>query len=300
MKLTNHHLSVGVAALFALVACGSPPPPEVSQTSSALGGSPNQTACDYFVGKGLTDVQAAGIVGNLDQESSMNPTVSQYGGGPGRGIAQWSAGGRWDTDHDDNVVWYASEHGESPYSLSLQLDFIWYELETFPGYGLSALRHATNITDATVAFETDFEACGECDQSQRVAYAEDALSSCGPPLPPAPAPPTTCGTLTAGQGLGQGASVRSCNGAYELIMQSDGNLVLYEGTKALWATMTNGKGGFRLDMQSDGNLVVYTSSRAPLWATNTSGHSGAHFAVQDDSNIVIYDGTTPLWARFGL
>ena len=43
-------------------------------------------------------MQAAGIIGNLDQESGMDPTISQYDGGPGRGIAQWSTGGRWDTD----------------------------------------------------------------------------------------------------------------------------------------------------------------------------------------------------------
>ncbi len=66
--------------------------PVVTETAS------DQIAFDYFVGKGLTDVQAAGIVGNLDQESGMSPTIAQYGGGPGRGIAQWSVGGRWDTD----------------------------------------------------------------------------------------------------------------------------------------------------------------------------------------------------------
>src|SRR5215510_6834875 len=57
----------------------------------------DKTAYDYFVGKGLTNFQSAAVVGNLDQESGVNPTISQAGGGPGRGIAQWSTGGRWDT-----------------------------------------------------------------------------------------------------------------------------------------------------------------------------------------------------------
>jgi hypothetical protein len=35
------------------------------------------------------------------------------------------------------------------------------------------------VTEATVAFEDDFEGCGECDQSQRIAYAEAALSAYG-------------------------------------------------------------------------------------------------------------------------
>src|SRR6185437_11781439 len=86
----------------------------------------DKIAFDFFLAKGLTADQAAGIVGNLDQESGMDPSIWQYGGGPGRGIAQWSAGGRWDSDYHDNVAWYASQHGQSIYSLNLQLEFIWY------------------------------------------------------------------------------------------------------------------------------------------------------------------------------
>ncbi|HEY5243062.1 MAG TPA: phage tail tip lysozyme [Polyangiaceae bacterium] len=150
-----------------------------SSTEAVSESANNKTAFDYFVAKGLSKVQAAGIVGNLDQESSMNPSVSQYGGGPGRGIAQWSAGGRWDSDRNDNVVAYAHEKGASAYSLALQLEFVWYELETFGNYGLSDLRRATTVTEATVAFEEDFEGCGQCDQSQRIAYADAALSAYG-------------------------------------------------------------------------------------------------------------------------
>src|SRR6185312_1929613 len=81
----------------------------------------DKIAFDYFVGQGLTDVQAAGIVGNLDQESGMSPTIAQIGGGPGRGIAQWSVGERWNGSKNDNVAWYAQQKGASMYSLDLQL-----------------------------------------------------------------------------------------------------------------------------------------------------------------------------------
>jgi hypothetical protein len=150
---------------------------DVGSTSSAITSSNNETAFVFFVQKGLSKDQAAGIVGNLDQESSMSPTVSQYGGGPGRGIAQWSAGGRWDHDDKDNVLWYASIKGQSPYSLDLQLDFIWYELTTFSSYGLEVLRNSTNITEATIAFERSFEGCGECDEANRLDYAAAAYSA---------------------------------------------------------------------------------------------------------------------------
>jgi hypothetical protein len=119
----------------------------------------DKTAFDFFVGKGLTKDQAAGIVGN-------------------RGIAQWSAGGRWDHDFHDNVVWYANEQGESAVSLHLQLEFIWYEL-TQIGYGYSALRHASTVTSATEVFQDDYEICGACDSSNRIAHAEAALADFG-------------------------------------------------------------------------------------------------------------------------
>lgn len=150
-----------------------------SESDIASATTNNETAFDYFVSQGLSDVQAAGIVGNLDQESGMDPRIEQFGGGPGRGIAQWSAGGRWDTDTDDNVVWYAHKRGESPWSLQLQLEFIWYELTTFHSYGLGTLRGARTVTEATVAFMTDFEGCGLCDESNRFTYANEALSHYG-------------------------------------------------------------------------------------------------------------------------
>jgi MYXO-CTERM domain-containing protein len=179
MSSPLRRLSFCVPALAALVACSAPPGEDVSQAGAAVSPSPNdQAAFDYFIGKGLTSIQAAGIVGNLDQESQVDPTAVQAGG-PGRGIAQWSVGGRWDTDANDNVLSYASTQGESSTSLTLQLEFIWYELTTFSGYGLSELRAATNVTDATVAFETYYEGCGECDQSTRIAYAQDALDAYG-------------------------------------------------------------------------------------------------------------------------
>jgi hypothetical protein len=171
---------LAVAALATAIAgCGDAGGPQegLGESSAALNAN-DQTAFTYFVGKGLTTFQAAGIVGNLDQESNMDPAAVQQGG-PGRGIAQWSVGGRWDTDNGDNVLAYASQQGESSSSLQLQLEFIWYELTSFAGYGLAALRATTNVTDATVAFETDFEGCGECDQSTRISYAEAALAAYG-------------------------------------------------------------------------------------------------------------------------
>ncbi len=179
-------------ALFALgsmvvAACAAPVSLDEAVASQSAAGStafPNdQTAYDYFWGKGFTNFQAAGIVGNLDQESGIDPTISQSGGGPGRGIAQWSAGGRrWDSDPNDNLVAFAQQEGLPTSSLTVQLDFIMYELNTFSQYGLAKLQATTNVTDAATEFELDFEGCdiaSECDVDSRVSYAMDVLNAYG-------------------------------------------------------------------------------------------------------------------------
>src|SRR5947207_15769963 len=84
-----------VAAAVAIGACSGAPEGESTGTRTAETFANDHAAYDYFVGKGLKPFQAAGIVGNLDQESGDDPTAVQPGG-PGRGLAQWSAGGgRW-------------------------------------------------------------------------------------------------------------------------------------------------------------------------------------------------------------
>ena len=185
MTLTNRPLATKIlctALLSFVAACsGAPDSGEetgaTSESSSAITAT-EQGAYNFFLSKGLTSYQAAAIVGNLMQESNVQPTSVQPGG-PGRGIAQWSVGGRWNASHGDNLVAYASSRGESPTSLTLQLEFVWYELETFAGYGLSKLRASRSVAAATVIFQTDFEACGQCDQTTRIHYAEMVLATHG-------------------------------------------------------------------------------------------------------------------------
>lgn len=46
-------------------------------------------AIGFFEGQGWSRAQAIGIVANLDAESNMDHNISQIGGGPGYGLAQW-------------------------------------------------------------------------------------------------------------------------------------------------------------------------------------------------------------------
>jgi hypothetical protein len=184
--MSRHVLRSAFAAVLAVAAGCSAPAVDsepLASTQEALFAN-DKTAYDYFIGKGLTNFQAAGVVGNLDQESGIDPAIHQAGGGVGRGIAQWSAGARWDTTNNDNVVAYAAQHGQSATSLGLQLDFIWYELTTFPAYGLTQLKASTNLTDATTVFEDMFEGCvyanyPECALPSRVNFAKGIFNAYG-------------------------------------------------------------------------------------------------------------------------
>jgi len=171
------------AALGVIVGCSSISAETLGSTQLAV--MNEKTVYDYFIGKGLTNFQAAGVVGNLIQESGLDPTIHQFNNGPGRGLAQWSAGARWDTTDGDNVADYAAAHGnQDVYSLGLQLDFIWYELTTFSNYGLADLKASATLQQATQAFEDKFEGCvyanfPVCNLPQRVNNAQDILDAYG-------------------------------------------------------------------------------------------------------------------------
>ena len=92
--------------------------------------------------------------------------------------------------------------------------------------------------------------------------------------------------------LTTGNQLTSTNGLLNLIMQGDGNLVLYRTTFGipLWASNTSGPPGVEAVMQGDGNLVVYSAAGVALFASNTDGHQSAFLLLQDDGNLVIYDG----------
>lgn len=106
--------------------------------------------------------------------------------------------------------------------------------------------------------------------------------------------PTQAGP-TQVRSLASGASETSKNGRYRLVMQVDGNLVIYDRGQAIWHTRSSGNPGARLEVQSDGNLVVYSKANAPLWYSRTSAVN-TKLILQDDGNLVLYSSAgVPLW-----
>ncbi len=93
-----------------------------------------------------------------------------------------------------------------------------------------------------------------------------------------------------------GQSIDTADRRFHLILQRDGNLVLYSPTHALWATGTDGKPVAFLTLQPDGNLVLYDRSGTPLWYSRTHSFASLRLIIQQDGNLVLYNSTNyPYW-----
>jgi hypothetical protein len=126
------------------------------------------------------------------------------------------------------------------------------------------------------------------------------------PTPAATAVPTAtpaasgAARLNTNQQLGVGQQLMSSNGKARLVMQPDGNLVLYRTSdgRALWASGTSGKPMTLALMQTDGNFVGYNNGKtAGYWASGTNPHSNASVVLRDDGNLQVVDQNgVQLWA----
>ncbi len=190
-----------------------------SCSTSLTGADNREKAFNYFIAKGLNSEQSAAIIGNLKQESGINPT-SKQSPGEGRGIAQWNqpadqpegTGGRW-----GNLNKFAKGLSLDPLELSTQLDFVMYELTGHyqpaytkflsvdsaysgsPAYAgdvasainaekaAGTLSPSNTLTEdqllstawATVVFEEEYERAGKPNMSNRISYAIATLKEFG-------------------------------------------------------------------------------------------------------------------------
>ncbi|MFC6986729.1 hypothetical protein [Streptomyces cirratus] len=106
--------------------------------------------------------------------------------------------------------------------------------------------------------------------------------------------------LRPGQRLESGASLVPTPGKPELVMQPDGNLVVYAvangGTKLpLWHSGTYGNPGAYALMQDDGNFVIYKKDGGPqtgggIWNTATYGNRANDYiraSIRDDGEFSV-------------
>ncbi|NVJ59386.1 MAG: metallophosphoesterase [Gammaproteobacteria bacterium] len=111
--------------------------------------------------------------------------------------------------------------------------------------------------------------------------------------------PGESNSLQPGESLHAGNSIISNNGEYRLVMQQDGNLVIYnQQGQAIWSSNTVGSGADRLVYQSDGNLVIYAGNQA-VWSSGTGGVNSTRLVIKNDGTLVMRNGDNEVWSSSG-
>ena len=152
----------------------------------------------YFHSKGFTIESIAGMLGNLQQESNINPGMKQTASASsGWGLIQWTP--------SSNLTEYASAHGTDWASGEIQTQLMWDEI--INGYGGQWIpkpnkgypytgeefSQLTNVTTACMAYLIERERADAEVAEKRVAYANawyEYLTGVTPPEPPEPPTPT--------------------------------------------------------------------------------------------------------------
>lgn len=145
---------------------------QVGAPAGDVQGRINQ-AMGYFMSQGWSREQAAGIVGNLQAESGVNPNRAQDGGGPGYGLAQWEG-----PRQAAFKAWAGKDIHQS--SFQEQLQFIQHELTTTERGAGNALKGATTAADAATIFCTKYERPGIPHLQNRIANAESIAKTASP------------------------------------------------------------------------------------------------------------------------
>jgi hypothetical protein len=133
---------------------------------------------NYLIGKGLTDIQAAGVLANIKAESGFNPKLLNEVGA--MGIVQWLGGRKQKLLRKANY-----------WDFQVQVDFMWEELTGDYDYVLKHLKAAKTIEQAVWVMLTEYEipcikgpswqnpgACG-VQQNLRLRFAKDFLDKFG-------------------------------------------------------------------------------------------------------------------------
>jgi serine protease len=223
---------------------------------------------DDEFGAGLIDPVAA-----LQTAQGDAPVVRP--GAPGSVTAQ--AGNASAT-----VSWAAAAANGSPITR--------YTVTASPGGATATSTGATTATVTGLANGTAY---------RFTVTATNAVGTGPASTPSAASTPVAPGVdrLSAGQQLFSGQRLTSPNGQYTLVMQADGNLVVWApGSRPIWDTRSWGNAGARMAVQADGNLVVWAADRRVLWHSDTWGQSGGRLVLQDDGNVVLTNsGGTAIW-----
>lgn len=140
-------------------------------SSSATSKSQKENAkqiYDYLIKNyDATPQGASGVLGNLQQESQLDPSSIERPNDPlsGHGIVQWTAG------RTTNLMNFAKDKGKKWDNLGLQLEFLDSELKGSEKNGLKALKE-TDVRKATTQWQVLFERAGDPVLGNRLSFAD--------------------------------------------------------------------------------------------------------------------------------
>ena len=153
-----------------------------NDNTKITGNNYKESTWRYLRDLGYSKQSTAGIMGNMQQESGVDPTVIQGGGrGPAAGIVQWEnytrKSARWKSMSD-----YASSRGKQWTDLQSQLNWLDLEMKGKDPTTLTILKQKvggydsfkklTDINKATLVFEQAFERAGVPAMSNRYKAAK--------------------------------------------------------------------------------------------------------------------------------
>jgi hypothetical protein len=162
---------------------------------------------------------------------------------------------------------------------------------------------SVNVGGASVPFTENVDGTLTITAPAHAAGAVDiAVQNGTGTSPPTPAdqityitPPPVSDRITAGNVLTSVGSLTSPNSEYQLVVQTDGNVVVWGPHGANWSTGSYGTRGDVLAMQTDGNLVLY-SSTGYIWNTGSEGLGATELVLQNDGNLVLYGPYGAVWS----
>ena len=128
-----------------------------------LAGNDNtEKILNFLMRKGLSLAQASGIVGNMMQESGLKPDIIEGGAtagpdykpqnGKGFGLVQWTF-----TPRQDPLVKLAGQMGKPVTDMSVQLEYVWQELNGGWVGTLNKLRATNDPVEAAVIVHDGYE-----------------------------------------------------------------------------------------------------------------------------------------------
>jgi len=128
-------------------------------------------ALKFFISKGWTPAQAAGIVGNLQAESGTNLDNTIWGDKhTSYGIAQWRA---------DRITRYKKQFGKdlTKTSFEEQLNYVQWEFDHTESRAAGIIRTAKTAKEAAAYCDEFYERSKGIHRAKRIAYSNNLLNT---------------------------------------------------------------------------------------------------------------------------